>query len=210
LINIAVLVSGNGTNLQAIIDSVNGGHIPARIELVLSDEKNAFALERAKSAGIETVTLDKKDYKEREDFDREIVKRLKKKNVELVVLAGFMRLLSPYFIKEYRNRIINVHPALLPSFKGPHGIKDAIDHGVKVTGVTVHFVDEHLDNGPIILQRAVEIKEGDTEETLLERVHKEEHRIYPEAIKLFVEGKIKIEGRRVRVIARPAKQAEAI
>ena len=208
--NIAVLVSGNGTNLQAIIDNVNKGYIPARIAFVLSDEKKAFALERARSAGIETVTLDKKDYKEREDFDREIVRRLKKKNVELVILAGFMRLLSPYFIKEYRNRIINIHPALLPSFKGPHGIKDAIDQGVKVTGVTVHFVDEYLDNGPIILQKAVEIKEGDTEETLLERVHKEEHRIYPEAIKLFVEGKIKVEGRRVRVIARPAKQAEAI
>jgi len=194
LTNIAVLVSGNGTNLQAIIDSVNKGYIPARIAVVLSDEKKAFALERARKAAIETVTLDKKDYKKREDFDREIVKHLKKRNVELVVLAGFMRLLSPYFIKEYRNRIINIHPALLPSFKGSHGVKDAIDHGVKVTGVTVHFVDEHLDNGPIILQRTVEIKEDDTEETLLERVHKEEHKAYPEAIKLFAEGKIRIEG----------------
>lgn len=200
MISIAVLVSGNGTNLQAIIDNVNKGYIPARITLVLSDEKKAFALERAKKAGIETVTLDKKDYKEREDFDREIIKHLKKRNVELVVLAGFMRLLSPYFVKEYRNRIINIHPALLPSFKGPHGIKDAIDHGVKVTGVTVHFVDEHLDNGPIILQKLVEIKEDDTEETLLERVHKEEHKTYPEAIKLFVEGKIKIEGRKAVII----------
>ncbi len=194
--NIAVLCSGNGTNLQAIIDSVNKGHIPAKIAFVLSDEKKAFALERARKAGIETIALDKKDYKAREDFDREIVKRLKKSNVELVVLAGFMRLLSPYFVKEYRNRIMNVHPALLPSFKGSHGIKDAIDHGVKVTGVTVHFVDEHLDNGPIILQKVVEIKEGDTEETLLERIHEEEHRIYPEAIKLFAEGKIKVEGRK--------------
>lgn len=200
MISIAVLVSGNGTNLQAIIDNVNKGYIPAKITLVLSDEKKAFALERAKKAGIETVTLDKKDYKEREDFDREIIRHLKKRNVELVVLAGFMRLLSPYFVKEYRNRIINIHPALLPSFKGPHGIKDAIDHGVKVTGVTVHFVDEHLDNGPIILQKLVEIKEDDTEETLLERVHKEEHKAYPEAIKLFVEGKIKIEGRKAVII----------
>ena len=197
LMNIAILCSGNGTNLQAIIDNVNKGYIPARIAFVLSDEKKAFALERAKKAGIKTVTLDKKDYKNREDFDREIVKHLKKRNVELVVLAGFMRLLSPYFIKEYRNRIINIHPALLPSFKGPHGIKDAIDHGVKVTGVTVHFVDEDLDNGPIIFQRTVEIKEDDTEEALLERVHKKEHEVYPEAIKLLVEGKIKIEGRKV-------------
>jgi len=197
LTSIAVLVSGNGTNLQAIIDSVNNGYIPAKIAVVLSDEKRAFALERAKKAGIDTVVLDKKDFKTREDFDREIVKSLKERHVELVVLAGFMRLLSPYFIKEYRDKIINIHPALLPSFKGAHGVKDAIDHGVKVTGVTVHFVDEHLDSGPIILQKTVEIKEGDTEEALLERLHKEEHRIYPEAIKLFVEGKIKIEGRKV-------------
>ena len=197
MISIAVLVSGNGTNLQAIIDNVNNGHIPAKIALVLSDEKKAFALERAKRAGVETITLDKKDYKTREDFDREVVKQLKKKNVELVVLAGFMRLLSPYFIDEYRNRIINVHPALLPAFKGAHGVKDALEAGVKVTGVTVHFVDEHLDSGPIILQKTVEIKEDDNEETLLERVQKEEHRIYPEAIKLFAEGKIKIEGRKV-------------
>jgi phosphoribosylglycinamide formyltransferase, formyltetrahydrofolate-dependent len=200
LTNIAVLCSGNGTNLQAIIDSINKGYIPAKIALVISDQKKAFALERAKKAGIEAVALDKKDHKTREDFDRVIVKHLKQKNVELVVLAGFMRLLSPYFIKEYRNKIVNVHPALLPAFKGAHGIKDAIDHGVKVTGVTVHFVDENLDNGPIILQRTVEIKEGDTEETLLERVHKEEHEIYPEAIKLFAEGKIKIEGRKVIIV----------
>lgn len=197
MISIAVLCSGNGTNLQAIIDNIKSGYIPAKIAFVLSDEEKAFALERARKAGIETVTLDKKDFKTREDFDREIVKHLKKNNVELVVLAGFMRLLSPYFVKEYSNRIMNIHPALLPSFKGTQGVKDALDHGAKVTGVTVHFVDEHLDNGPIILQKAVEIKEGDTEETLLERVHKEEHKAYPEAIKLFAEGKIKIEGRKV-------------
>lgn len=198
--NIAVLCSGSGTNLQAIIDSVKGGYIPAKIALVISDIKDAYALTRAKNAGIETLVLDKKDFKSREDFDREIIKNLKKKNVGLVVLAGFMRLLSDHFIKEYKNKIVNVHPALLPSFKGTHGIKDALDYGVKITGVTVHFVDEKLDNGPIILQAAVEIKTGDTEESLLERVHKEEHRIYPEAIKLFAEGKLKIEGRKVRVI----------
>ncbi|MDP3730274.1 MAG: phosphoribosylglycinamide formyltransferase [Candidatus Omnitrophota bacterium] len=199
MINIAVLVSGSGTNLQAIIDEVGKGHIPAKIAFVLSDKKDAFALERARKAGIETITLDKKDYKKREDFDRKIIERLKNKNVELVILAGFMRLLSSYFVREYRNRIINIHPALLPSFKGSHGIKDALAHGVKVTGVTVHFVDEHLDNGPIILQKTVDIKEDDTEETLLERIHKEEHKAYPEAIKLFVEGKLEIKGRKVKV-----------
>ena len=195
--NIAILCSGSGTNLQAIIDSAKSGSIPAKIVLVLSDNKDAYALERAKKHGIETAVLNSKDYKTREDFDKEVVKNLKKKDVGLVVLAGFMRLLSPYLIKEYKNKIINIHPALLPSFKGTHGIKDALSYGVKVTGATVHFVDEHLDNGPIILQKCVEIIEGDTEEKLLERVHKVEHEIYPEAVKLFAEGRLKIEGRRV-------------
>jgi len=195
--NIAVLCSGNGTNLQAIIDNVGSGYINAKIALVLSDNKDAFALERAKKAGIETVVLDPKDYNSREEFDKEVIRNLKKRDVGLVVLAGFMRLLSAHFITEYKDRIINIHPALLPSFKGSHGVKDALDHGVKVTGVTVHFVDENLDNGPIILQRCVEIRNGDTEESLLERVHVEEHKIYPEAVKLFAEGRLKIEGRRV-------------
>jgi phosphoribosylglycinamide formyltransferase 1 len=196
-VNIAILCSGSGTNLQAIIDKVQSGYIPARIAFVLSDNKSAFALKRAKKAGIETLVLNPKDYKTREDFDKEIIKNLKKQNVGLIVLAGFMRLLSPYFIKEYKNKIINIHPALLPSFKGTHGIKDALDYGVKVTGPTVHFVDEHLDNGPIILQQCVEVKDNDTESTLLERVHKEEHKIYPQAIKLFVEGRLKIVDRKV-------------
>lgn len=208
--NIAILCSGSGTNLQAIIDNVKSGYIPAKIAFVLSDNKDAFALERAKKAGIETLILNPKGYKTREDFDKEIIINLKKKDVDLVVLAGFMRLLSPHFIREYKNKIMNIHPALLPSFKGTHGIKDALLYGVKVTGPTVHFVDEHLDNGPIILQNVVEVKDDDTEETLLSRVHIEEHKIYPKAVKLFVEGKLKIEGRKVHVIARPAKQAEAI
>jgi len=190
-VNIAVLCSGSGTNLQAIIDGVKSGYIPAKIALVVSDKMDAFALERAKKVGIETLVLNVKDFASREAFDKEVVKNLRKRNVELVVLAGFMRLLSPYFIGEYRNRIMNIHPALLPSFKGTHAIKDALEYGVKVTGVTVHFVDEEPDAGPIILQKAVEIRDGDTEEKLLERVHAEEHTIYPEAIKLFVEGRLK-------------------
>ena len=197
--NIAVLCSGSGTNLQAIIDSVKSGYIPAKIALIVSDNESALALERAKKSGIETLILNKKDFKTRDDFDKEIVRNLKKRNVELVVLAGYMRLLGRYFIKEFKFRIMNIHPALLPSFKGTHGIKDALEYGVKVTGPTVHFVDEELDHGAIILQRALEVKDDDTEETLLERVHKEEHKIYPEAIKLFVEGKLKIQGRRVVV-----------
>ncbi len=197
--NIAVLCSGNGTNLQAIIDSVKSGYIPSEIAVVISDRKDAYALVRAKEAGIETIALSVKDFKSREDFDKEIAKHLKKRDAALVVLAGYMRLLSPGFIEEYRNRIINIHPALLPSFKGRCGIRDALEHGVKVTGVTVHFVSEKLDDGPIILQRAIDIKGDDNEATLLERVHKEEHRIYPEAIRLFALGRLTIDGRRVTV-----------
>lgn len=200
MINIAVLCSGSGTNLQAIIEKVRSGFIPAKIALVVSDNPSARALDRAKDAGIETLVLDPKSFKSREDFDREVVRHLKAKDAGLIVLAGFMRLLSPYFIKEYKHKIINIHPALLPAFKGVHGIQDALHYGVKVTGPTVHFVDEELDNGPIILQAPVEIHNDDSEDSLLERVHAEEHRIYPLAVKLFVEGKIKIEGRKVRIL----------
>ena len=197
VMKIAVLCSGIGSNLQAIIDKIGDGYIPSEIALVVSDNKDAFALKRAMKAGIETFVLNPKDHDTRESFDREVIKNLQKKKIDLVVLAGYMRLLSDHFIKEYRNKIVNIHPSLLPSFKGTHGIKDALEYGVKVTGPTVHFVDEKLDHGPIILQKAVEIKDGDTEESLLKRVHKEEHKIYPEAIKLFVEGKLKIKDRRV-------------
>jgi len=196
-VNIAVLCSGSGTNLQAIIDSIKSGYVRATIAVVVSDKKDAYALERARRAGVDAVTIEPAKFKTRQDFDTAMAKVLKEKKVELVVLAGFMRLLSPYFIKEYKDRILNVHPALLPAFKGTHGIKDALEYGVRITGATVHFVDDKLDNGPVILQRAVEVKQDDTEDTLLERVHKEEHRIYPEAIKLFVEGKLKVEGRKV-------------
>jgi len=197
--NIAILCSGSGTNLQAIIDSLKKGHIPARIVLVVSDNKDAYALKRAEKACIETLVLDSKDFKTREDFDRSVVQSLKKKSVGLVVLAGFMKLLSPYFLSEYKNKIMNIHPSLLPAFKGKRGIKDALEYGVKVTGATVHFVNEELDGGPVILQSVVEIKDDDTEESLLERVHKEEHKIYPEAIKLFVEGRLEVNDRRVRI-----------
>lgn len=195
--NIAVLCSGNGSNLQAIIRKVEDGYIKAKIAVVVSDNASAFALKRAKKTGIETLVLDPKDFKTRELFDKEIIKVLRKKKIALVVLAGYMRILSGHFIKEYENRIVNIHPSLLPAFKGTHGVRDALEYGAKVTGPTVHFVDEKLDHGPIILQKAIDVKDDDTEESLLERVHKEEHRIYPEAIKLFVEGKLKIKKRRV-------------
>ncbi|MEE9499811.1 MAG: phosphoribosylglycinamide formyltransferase [Candidatus Omnitrophota bacterium] len=195
--NIAVFVSGNGTNLEAIIDAISRGEIKAKIALVVSDNKDAYALVRAKKANVETFVLSPKDFKSREDYDRKIIKELEKRSVRLVVLAGFMRLLSPYFVRQYKNKIMNIHPALLPSFKGTHGIKDAFEYGMEMTGVTVHFVDGELDHGPIILQEAVSIDGDDTLETLEEKIHKVEHRLYPKAIRLFVEGKLKIEGRKV-------------
>ena len=197
--NIAVFVSGGGTNLQAIIDEVAKGEIKAKIALVVSDNKDAYALTRAKTAGIETFVLSPKGFKSREDYDKEIIEELKKRDVNLVVLAGFMRLISSHFVSQYKNKIINIHPALLPSFKGTNGIKDAFEYGTKRTGVTIHFVDADLDHGPIILQEVVEIKENDTLDTLEEKIHKVEHKLYPKAIKLFTEGKIKVEGRKIKI-----------
>ena len=186
--NIAVFASGNGTNLQAIIEAASRGEIKAKVSLVVSDKNGAYALTRAKKAGIETFVLSPKGFKNREDYDREVIKRLKKKNINLIVLAGFMRLVSPYFVKEYRNKILNIHPALLPAFKGTHAIRDAFKAGVKETGVTVHFVDEELDHGPVILQETVAIEKSDTPDTVEEKIHKIEHRLYPKAIQMFVEG----------------------
>ncbi|MBN1354106.1 MAG: phosphoribosylglycinamide formyltransferase [Candidatus Omnitrophica bacterium] len=200
--NIAVFVSGNGTNLQAIIDAVSCGDIRATIAIVVSDNKSAYALTRARKAGIETFVLDPKDFKSKEDYDKEIIKELEKKDIDLVVLAGFMRLVSAVFVKKYENRIMNIHPSLLPSFKGTHAIKDAFDYGAKKTGVTVHFVDDKLDHGPIILQEAVDVNKEDTIHTLEEKIHKIEHRLYPEAIRLFAEQKLKIDGRKTKIVNR--------
>jgi len=189
--NIAIFVSGNGTNLGAIIDAVSRGEIKAKIALVVSNKKDAYALTRAKNAGIETFILDHKAFKTREEYDKAVIKELEKKDINLIVLAGFMRLLSPYFVKKYKNRIMNIHPSLLPLFRGTHGIRDAFESGAKETGVTVHFVDTELDHGPIILQEAVKVDEDDTLGTLEEKIHRVEHKVYPKAIQLFVEGKIK-------------------
>jgi phosphoribosylglycinamide formyltransferase-1 len=198
--NIAVFASGNGTNFQAIIDRARDGYIPAKIALLVSDNMDAYALQRAAAAGIEAFVLGPKGFKTREEYDREVVRKLREKDIGLVVLAGFMRLVSPYFVREYKNKILNIHPALLPSFAGTHGVKDALSYGVKITGPTVHFVDEKLDHGPVVLQEAVTVSDGDTEETLLKRIHEKEYEIYPKAVKLFVEGRLKIEGRKVQII----------
>jgi len=193
-INIAVFVSGSGTNLQAIID--------AKIELanlavVVCNKPDAYAITRAEKNNIPVELVNHKDFETREDFEKEIIGRIDKYNIKLIVLAGFMRVLSPYLVRKFKNRIINLHPALLPSFPGIRAAKLALDYGVKYTGCTVHFVDEGVDTGPIILQSVVSIADDDTEETLLEKLHREEHRIYPEAVRLFCEGRLGIKGRRV-------------
>ncbi len=197
MINIGILVSGSGTNLQAIIEAIEAGKIDGKICIVISDNPDAYAIKRAKKHNIETQYINYKEFNNREEYDKRIVSLLKGKDCGLVVLAGYMKLLSPYFINIYKNKIMNIHPALLPAFPGLHVQKKAIDHGVKITGCTVHFVDEGLDSGPIILQKAVEVKEDDSEETLAKRILKEEHKIYPRAIQLFAQGRLTINGRKV-------------
>ena len=197
MINIGVLASGRGTNLQAIIEAIEEGRIDGKISIVISDNQDAFALKRAEQHNIETQYINFRKFKDREDYDKEIIKFLKEKKVELVVLAGYMRILTPYFIKVYKNKIMNIHPALLPSFSGLRAQRQAVECGVKVSGCTVHFVDEGVDSGPIILQKAVEVKDDDTEESLAERILKEEHQIYPRAIQLFCQGRLVIKGRKV-------------
>ncbi|MBI5416469.1 phosphoribosylglycinamide formyltransferase [Candidatus Poribacteria bacterium] len=195
--NIAILISGSGTNLQSIINEVEIGNIPATISLVISNMKDAYGLVRAKKHNIPTFVLDHKKFQSREDFDKEMVLILKKNNIDLVVLAGFMRVISPYFVNNYRNRIINIHPAILPSFPGTHAQKQAFDYGVKYTGCTVHFIDEGTDTGPIILQAVVPVNDNDTSDTLASRILEQEHKILPLAIKYFVENKLVIQGRKV-------------
>ena len=197
MINIGVLASGRGTNLLAIIEAVEEEKIEGRISIVISDSQDAFALKRAEQHNIEARYINFREFKDREDYDRKIIKTLKDKRVDLVVLAGYMRILTHYFINAYKNKIMNIHPALLPSFPGLHAQKQAVEYGVKVSGCTVHFVDEGVDSGPIILQKAVEVKDDDTEESLAERILKEEHQIYPRAIQLFCQGRLIIKGRKV-------------
>ena len=196
---IGVLISGGGTNLQAIIDAIESGTLDAKIQLVLSNKADAFGLARAQKHGIPTEVLDHKAYPSREAYDQAVVELLRGRGVELVVLAGFMRLLSPVFIKGYSNRIMNIHPALLPSFPGLHVQKKAVDHGVRFSGCTVHFVNEECDEGPIIIQAVVPVFPDDNDETLAARILKQEHQIYPRAIQLYAEGRLHVSGRRVLV-----------
>jgi phosphoribosylglycinamide formyltransferase-1 len=197
VVKIAVLVSGRGSNLQTIINSIEKGYIEnAGINVVISNKGDAYALERGKNHGISTVFLDPSRC-DNAGYDRKILEVLKQYDIDLLLLAGYFQLLGPEIIEAYRNRILNIHPSLLPSFKGLRAQKQALEYGVKVVGCTVHFVDEGLDSGPIILQSCVPVIQGDTEKTLTARILEQEHIIYPEAVRLFVEGKLKIKGRTV-------------
>lgn len=198
--NIAVLASGQGSNLEAIFEAVERGEIACRIVVVISDRAGAPALERAKKRKVKALFLDPKQYASREAYDRALAAELKEMQVELIVLAGFMRFLSPQFVNEFPMQIINIHPSLLPAFPGTDGIEQAFNYGVKVTGCTVHFVDEGLDSGPVILQSTVPVLQQETVETLEQRIHAAEHRIYPTAIDLFCRDKLKVEGRRCLIV----------
>ncbi|HZW37102.1 MAG TPA: phosphoribosylglycinamide formyltransferase [Candidatus Deferrimicrobiaceae bacterium] len=196
---IAVLVSGSGSNLQAIIDASLRGEIPCRVGIVISNKPEAYGLERARKHGIPTEVVRHTDYPSREEFDRRLVETIRGSGAALVCLAGFMRVLTPVFVRAFPNRILNIHPALLPSFPGTHGPKQALDHGVRLSGCTVHFLDEGVDSGPIVVQAVVPVFDDDTEESLAARILVQEHKIYPMAIRLYFQGRLKIEGRRVRI-----------
>ncbi len=195
---LAILISGRGSNMVAIARALKRGKIPnAEIAVVLSNKPDAAGLKKAQQMGLETLCISHKDFHTREDFDRRIVEELRKRRVDLVCLAGFMRILSPYFINQYRNQIMNIHPALLPSFPGMQAQKDALEHGVKYSGCTVHFVSEDVDAGPIIIQKVVPVRDDDDADTLAARILRQEHKIYAEAIRLFTEDRLEVRGRRV-------------
>ena len=199
LLKLGILISGNGSNLQSIIDHIEKGSLKAIIKIVISNNPDSYGITRAKKHRIPVVVIKNGDFKNKEEFDLELIKILKNNSVALVILAGFMRILTPVFLKTFPHKIMNIHPALLPSFPGIHGQKQALEYGVKISGCTVHFVDEGVDTGPIIIQSAVQVFDDDTEKTLAARILKEEHRIYPQAIQLFADSKIEIKGRKVHI-----------
>lgn len=198
-VGIGVLVSGDGSNLQSIIDHTEAGTLDAEIRIVISNNPEAFALERCRKHRIRSEVVDHRQFDTRESYDRQMIAILESSSVELVVMAGFMRILSPEFFHAFPRRVINIHPALLPAFPGIHVQRKALEYGVKFAGCTVHFADEGVDTGPIIIQSVVPVFEDDTADTLSARILKEEHRIYPQAIQYYAEGRIKIQGRKVLI-----------
>lgn len=202
---LGVLLSGSGTNLQAIIDAITRQELNATIQIVISNRTDAYGIERARKHGIPTAVIPHKDFPSREAFEASLISTLQASGVQLVILAGFMRLLSPVFIHAFPQRIMNIHPALLPSFPGVHAQRQALERGVRIAGATVHFVDEEMDHGPIIAQAAVPVYPDDTEVTLSARILAQEHRVYPHAIQLYAEGRLEIQGH--KVIIRDEAQA---
>jgi phosphoribosylglycinamide formyltransferase-1 len=198
-IDLGVLVSGGGTNLQSIIDSIEEGKLDATIQVVISNVPGVRSLERARKHNVPTVVIGHENFATREDFDREVVSVLQNHHVDLVIMAGFTRILTPVLLRAFPLKIMNIHPALLPAFQGLHVQQKAFDYGVKFSGCTVHFADEGVDTGPIIVQAVVPVYDDDTAEMLQQRILKEEHRIYPQAIQLYAEGRIEVSGRKVRI-----------
>jgi phosphoribosylglycinamide formyltransferase-1 len=194
---VGVLASGRGSNLQALLDASAAPDYPARVVVVISDRETAPALDRARAAGVEARWINPKDFADREAFDRALVRELQTREVGLVCHAGFMRILSPAYVRAFAGRALNIHPSLLPAFPGLRAQRQALEHGAKIAGATVHFVDEGVDTGPIVLQAAVPVEPGDTEATLSARILAEEHRLYPAAVRLFAEGRLELAGRRV-------------
>ena len=216
MVRLAVFCSGKGTNLQAILGAClprrpasrtgrqadRRKRLPATVALVVSDQAKAYALKRARRFGVETLILNPDDFPSRPAYERTLLRHLKRRKIDYILLAGFMRILSPAFVRAYRNRILNIHPALLPAFPGAHAVRDALRAGARMTGVTVHLVDGGVDTGPIVLQEAVPVQSHDTEKTLHERIHRLEHRLYPKAIRLLVEKRLRVRGRKVEVVRR--------
>lgn len=196
---VGVLASGRGSNLQALLDASAAPDYPARVVVVISDREHAAALDLARAAHVEALWINPKDFADRESFSLALVRELEARKVGLVCQAGFMRILSSGYVRAFAGRALNIHPSLLPAFPGLHPQRQALDHGVKVSGATVHFVEEGVDSGPIVLQATVPVEPGDTEATLAARILVEEHRLYPQAVRLFAEGRLEIVGRRVRI-----------
>lgn len=198
-LRLGILASGRGSNLQAIIDNIAAGKLDAEVKIVVCDKSNAFALERAKNHGIKGKFVNLKDYPDKDEYETAVIRSLMENQVELVVLAGYMRLVGKTLLSAFPNRIMNIHPALLPSFPGAHGQRDAVEYGVRFSGCTVHFVDGGMDTGPIILQAVVPVMPDDDEDTLAARILTEEHKLYSQAIQLYAEGRLKVEGRKVMI-----------
>ncbi|MFO8052745.1 MAG: phosphoribosylglycinamide formyltransferase [Candidatus Omnitrophota bacterium] len=198
--NLAILASGNGSNFEAIIKAIKGGFLDVGRCILITDKKNSFVRKRAKKHQIKEIFVDPKKFKNKKDFDKKLVQILNKEKINIVALAGYMKILSSFFVEHFKNRILNIHPSLLPSFAGDNAIADAYNYGVKITGVTVHFVSQKVDQGPIVAQRAIPVENNIPLKELEEKIHNIEHKLYPKVLKMFLEDRLKVRGRYVEII----------